>query len=115
MKPGSDMPCGSASSLTLNPTSPPPGRASCASTLRRVESDSAANTRSISRVERDASLLTIWFSIGANPAVVKREQRYRGATPRSTTACTFATVCSKNAGSASVLPVSACTCTAKSA
>ena len=110
MKPGRDMPWGSASSLTLNPTSPP-GRASCASTLRRVESDSAAKTRS----RCEASLLTIWFSIGANPAVVKRVMSYRGATPRSTTACTFATVCSKNAGSASVLPVSACTCTAKSA
>ena len=41
--------------------------------------------------------------------------RYLTPTPRSTTACTFATVCSKNTGSASVLPVSACTCTAKSA
>ena len=40
---------------------------------------------------------------------------YLGPTPFNTTACTFATVCSKNAGSASVLPVSACTCTAKSA
>lgn len=41
MKPGSDMPCGAASSLTLAPPLP-----SCSSTRRRVASDSAANTRS---------------------------------------------------------------------
>ena len=40
---------------------------------------------------------------------------YLGPTPLNTTACTFATVCSKNAGLASVCPVSASTCTAKSA
>ena len=40
---------------------------------------------------------------------------YLGPTPLNTTACTFATVCSKNAGFASVCPVSASTCTAKSA
>ncbi len=110
MKPGSDMPCGCASSLTVKPSAAP-GRASCASTPRRVESDSAANTRS----RREVSLLTIWFSVGRREALVKRRFVYLGATPPSTTACTLRTVVSKNSGSASVWPVSAWTCTAKSA
>ena len=71
MKPGSDMACGCASSLTVK--LPP---SSCASTLRRVESDSAANTRS----RRDASLLTIGFSFRDGDALVK--PRMQGAMQR---------------------------------
>jgi len=54
MKPGSDMPCGCASSLTVNPPSP-----SCSSTSRRVGSASAANTWS----SESAEDLTIKLSI----------------------------------------------------
>ena len=54
MKPGSDMPCGAASSLTAR--LPP---ASDSSTPRRVGSASAEKTRS----RTGSSYLTIWFSI----------------------------------------------------
>lgn len=62
MKPGNDMPWGFASSVTVK--LPP---SSWASTPRRVESDSAANTRS----SWDSSLLTIWFSINEHQHLVK--------------------------------------------
>ena len=62
MKPGNDMSCGLASSIT--------GRLPSlneASTFRRVESDSAANTTSSSA----SSYLTIRFSIKRNDRLVK--------------------------------------------
>lgn len=62
MNPGSDMPCGCASSVTV---APPPS--SCASTLRRVASASAANTR----FSCSSLLLTIWFSISESGGPVK--------------------------------------------
>jgi hypothetical protein len=54
MNPGSDMPCGAASSLTAR--LPP---LSASSTPRRVGSASAAKTLS----SCGASYLTMWFSI----------------------------------------------------
>ena len=54
MKPGSDMLCGLASSITGRLPSLNDARI-----LRRVESESAANTTSSSA----SSYLTIWFSI----------------------------------------------------
>ena len=61
MNPGSDMPCGAASSVTLTPfgLGPPPPPASVLNTERRVRSASAANTRSSASSE----YLTIGFSI----------------------------------------------------
>ena len=64
MKPGSDMPCGAASSLT--PRLPP---ASESSTPRRVGSASALNTRS----RTGASYLTIRFSIKQAANLVKSQ------------------------------------------
>lgn len=63
MKPGNDMPCGCASSVTVALPPPP----SCASTSRRVDTDSAANTRS----SRVSLLLTIGFSVDAITSLVK--------------------------------------------
>ncbi len=63
MKPGSDMPCGAASSLT--PRLPP---LSDSSTPRRVGSASAANTLS----SIGSSYLTIRFSINQHGGPVKR-------------------------------------------
>ena len=62
MKPGSDMSCAAASSLTCEP---PP--ASSSSTWRRVRSASAANTLSSASSE----YLTIRFSICARAGLVK--------------------------------------------
>ena len=56
MKPGSDMPCGCANSVTE--AAPP---SSCASTLRRVPSDRAAKTKSSAGFVS----LTIWLSLDA--------------------------------------------------
>ncbi len=68
MNPGSDMPCGAASSLT--PRLPP---ASESSTPRRVGSASAANTLSrIDSLRTAVSYLTIWFSINQPALPVKR-------------------------------------------
>ena len=63
MKPGNDMPCGAASSLT--PRLPPESESS---TPRRVGSASAENTRS----RTGASYLTIRFSINQHGLPVKR-------------------------------------------
>ena len=63
MKPGNDMPYGSASSLTGHSPS-----ASAARMPRRVGSASAANTES----SRGSEYLTIWFSIVPCKAAVKR-------------------------------------------
>jgi hypothetical protein len=62
MKPGSDMPCGAASSLT--PWLPSPN---AASTPRRVGSASAVNTRS----RTGSEYLTMWFSIRRRGSPVK--------------------------------------------
>jgi len=60
MNPGSDMPCGAASSVTLTPFGlATPCPASVLSTARRVGSARAANTLSSSSSE----YLTIGFSI----------------------------------------------------
>ena len=63
MKPGSDMSCAAASSLTGR--LPP---ASSASTARRVRSERAAKTSSSASSE----YLTIRLSIGAPQGLVKR-------------------------------------------
>jgi hypothetical protein len=68
MKPGSDMGCAAASSLTA--CSPP---ASDSSTWRRVRSESAANTLSSASSE----YLTIGFSIQRRAEVVKRLKRQK--------------------------------------
>ena len=71
MKPGRDMPCGAASSVTERG----PASSDC-STARRVPSASAANTASSAGPERPAaagvSKLTIRFSIIRFGAFVKR-------------------------------------------
>ena len=60
MKPGSDMPCGAASSLT--PSEPP---ASESRMPRRVESASAANTESRSSSEMGEAGALPWGGTGA--------------------------------------------------
>ncbi len=72
MKPGSDMPCGEASSLTGR--LPP---ASDSSTPRRVGSASAENTRS----STGSSYLTIRFSITKDLEFVKLSPGNDGAGP----------------------------------
>ncbi len=68
MKPGSDMPCGAASSLT--PRLPP---LKDSSTPRRVGSASAANTSFRTALFTvDSSYLTIRFSINRPGGPVKR-------------------------------------------
>jgi len=74
MKPGSDMSCAAASSLTCEP---PP--ASSSSTWRRVRSASAANTLSSASSE----YLTIRFSIYARCAAVKPARKTRNSSRRA--------------------------------
>lgn len=67
MNPGSDMPCGCASSVTGRLPSLREAR-----TARRVGSASAANTLSSSRSDSRSRNLTIKFSIAACCELVKR-------------------------------------------